>query len=276
MNSIIIKDLEIFACHGVLNEEKNIKQKFLISVQLNSDYWNYNDDIKNAVNYSETCDFIVDFITTNCFNLIETCAEQLAERLLQKYNNQLTSVDVTIKKPWAPLNKNLSFVAANTHKSWNNAFIGIGSNLGDPHANIQQALKLINTKNTYVLKTSQIYETTPISNIPQNNYLNCVTQIKTLLAPPQLMQFLLGIEQELKRVRTVKNGPRTIDLDILLFNNCVLNTELVTIPHPRMHKRLFVLIPLCELAPGYVHPVLNQTLYNLSKQLQKTQQLLKT
>ena len=62
LNSIIIKDLEIFACHGVLNEEKNIKQKFLVSVQLNSDFWNYNDDIKNAVNYSETCEFIVDFI----------------------------------------------------------------------------------------------------------------------------------------------------------------------------------------------------------------------
>lgn len=274
MNSIIIKDLEIFACHGVLNEEKNIKQKFLASVQLNSDSWNYNDDIKNAVNYSETCDCIVDFVTTNCFNLIETCAEQLAEYLLQKYH-QLTSVDVTIKKPWAPLNKNLSFVAASTHKNWHIAFIGIGSNLGDSHDNIKQALKLINTKNTHVLKTSQIYETSPISNIPQNNYLNCVAQIKTLLTPTQLMQFLLGIEQELKRVRTVKDAPRTIDLDILLFNNCVLNTELVTIPHPRMHERLFVLIPLCELAPDYVHPILNQTIYNLSKQLQKTQQLLK-
>lgn len=274
MNSIIIKDLEIFACHGVLNEEKNIKQKFLVSVQLNSDFWNYNDDIKNAVNYSETCDCIVDFVTTNCFNLIETCAEQLAEYLLQKYQ-QLTSVDVTIKKPWAPLNKNLSFVAASTHKNWYIAFIGIGSNLGDSYDNIKQALKLINTKNTYVLKTSQIYETSPISNIPQNNYLNCVAQIKTLLTPTQLMQFLLGIEQELKRVRTVKNAPRTIDLDILLFNNCVFNTELVTIPHPRMHERLFVLIPLCELAPDYVHPILNQTIYNLSKQLQKTQQLLK-
>lgn len=274
MNSIIIKDLEIFACHGVLNEEKNIKQKFLVSVQLNSDSWNYNDDIKNTVNYSETCDCIVDFVTTNCFNLIETCAEQLAEYLLQKYH-QLTSVDVTIKKPWTPLNKNLSFVAASTHKNWHIAFIGIGSNLGDSHDNIKQALKLINTKNSYVLKTSQIYETSPISNIPQNNYLNCVAQIKTLLTPTQLMQFLLGIEQELKRVRTVKNAPRTIDLDILLFNNCVFDTELVTIPHPRMHERLFVLIPLCELAPDYVHPILNQTIYNLSKQLQKTQQLLK-
>ena len=167
------------------------------------------------------------------------------------------------------------FRSASTHKNWHIAFIGIGSNLGDSHDNIKQALKLINTKNTYVLKTSQRYETSPISNIPQNNYLNCVAQIKTLLTPTQLMQFLLGIEQELKRVRTVKDAPRTIDLDILLFNNCVLNTELVTIPHPRMHERLFVLIPLCELAPDYVHPILNQTIYNLSKQLQKTQQLLK-
>lgn len=132
------------------------------------------------------------------------------------------------------------------------AFIAFGSNLGDREKNIEEAKKLLEQNDIHILKASKIIETDPVGGPPnQKKYLNGVVKVQTQLEPIKLLQMLLGIEDELGRVRTEKDGPRTIDLDILLYDNKKLQTEELTIPHPRMLNRDFVLVPLKEIEPDW-------------------------
>ena len=132
----------------------------------------------------------------------------------------------------------------------NQTYIAIGSNLGDRRANIEKAIKLVNLiKGVRLKRTSSIYETNPAGGPPQAKYLNGVFSIETKLGPHKLLCELQNIEKHLGRKRKARNAPRTIDLDILLFGNRKINTRNLKIPHPRMHKREFVLRGLRELLP---------------------------
>lgn len=128
------------------------------------------------------------------------------------------------------------------------AYIGIGSNLGDRKANIEKAIKLIGlTKGLKLVRVSSIYETEPVGGPPQGKFLNGVFKIRTGLGPFKLLEELKGIEKRLGRKRGIKNGPRKIDLDILLFGNKKIDAKGLKVPHPGMHKREFVLKGLREL-----------------------------
>ncbi len=129
------------------------------------------------------------------------------------------------------------------------AFIGIGSNIGDREKNIDDALKLLKENGVEVLKMSTVIETEPIGGPKQGKFLNAVAKVKTSKLPMSFLELLLNIENKLGRVRSEKNGPRTIDLDILLYGNQKIQTENLTVPHPRMLARDFVLIPLNEIEP---------------------------
>ena len=140
------------------------------------------------------------------------------------------------------------------------AYLCLGSNLGDKKNNLNRALKEIKNLNTVkVLKTSSIYETEPVGFKDQNWFLNAVIKIKTKLPPLSLLYLLQGIERKLGRVRGKRWGPRKVDLDILLYDNTILKDEKLTLPHPQMHKRRFVLIPLVELGSRWKHPALHLT-----------------
>jgi|GEM_PF-122514 len=137
------------------------------------------------------------------------------------------------------------------------AYLGVGANLGDRIKNIRAAMDRINAADhSRVTGISRIYETKPFGYLDQDNFLNCVIQLETSLTPEELIRFLLGIETELKRERKIPLGPRTIDLDILFYDNIICSGEELTIPHPRLHERKFVLVPLCDIVPHHVHPVL--------------------
>ena len=130
------------------------------------------------------------------------------------------------------------------------AYIGIGSNLGERELNIKKGLKLLDLHTQIeVLKVSSLIETEPVGGIVQGKFLNGVAKINTSLPPQELLLFLQAVEKELKRKRTVKNGPRTLDLDILLYGNLRLKSKDLEIPHPRMLERAFVLRPLLEIEP---------------------------
>jgi len=130
------------------------------------------------------------------------------------------------------------------------AFIGVGSNLGNRGENIKQAIKLLESNERIKIeKISSLIETEPQGGPPQGKYLNGVIKIKTDLTAQDLLFFLQEVERKLKRVRLVKNGPRTIDLDILLYGKEKINQDNLKIPHPRMFKRSFVLKPLFEIEP---------------------------
>jgi 2-amino-4-hydroxy-6-hydroxymethyldihydropteridine diphosphokinase len=129
-------------------------------------------------------------------------------------------------------------------------YIGIGSNMGDRKANIDKAIGLVKLiKGVKMEKTSSVYETKPVGGPQQGKFLNGVLKIKTTIDPFKLLGELRKIEKHLGRKRKIKNGPRTIDLDILLFGKRKIDTRVLKVPHPRMHKREFVLRGLRELTP---------------------------
>ena len=128
-------------------------------------------------------------------------------------------------------------------------YVGVGSNLGDRQKNIDEALRLLKENKVEVLKVSSVIETDPVGGPKQGKFLNAVIKAKTQISPMDLLKTLMNIENQLGRVRDVRNGPRTIDLDILLYGSQTINTEELKIPHPRMLERSFVLIPLNEIEP---------------------------
>ncbi len=147
------------------------------------------------------------------------------------------------------------------------AYIGLGSNLGDREANIRRAIKLIDQE-CVVLAVSGIYETEPVGLRGQPWFLNCVVEADTQLTPKKLLIFLKSVEDRLGRKRTLKDGPRTMDLDILFYGRRIVEDhDGLIIPHPRLHKRKFVLKPLADLRAGLVHPVLKKTMKTLLKEL---------
>jgi 2-amino-4-hydroxy-6-hydroxymethyldihydropteridine diphosphokinase len=145
----------------------------------------------------------------------------------------------------------------------NNAYLLTGGNEGDRHLHIQQALTNIELICGRILRVSSLYETAPWGKTDQADFLNQVLYIETGFDPNSLLNAILQIELDLGRKRSEKNAPRTIDIDILFFNREVIELPGLSIPHPRISERRFVLEPLNEIAADYIHPVLNKTIHQL-------------
>ncbi len=146
-------------------------------------------------------------------------------------------------------------------------YLGLGSNLGDKRAHIGRTVELLGEIGQ-VHQVSSLFKTEPAGNLDQDWFLNCAVEIETALHPRQLLAATLAIERKLKRVRKIKDGPRTIDIDILFYGRCLVDESGLVIPHPRLHQRLFVLAPLQQICPGFAHPVLQQTVKELVVRLQ--------
>jgi 2-amino-4-hydroxy-6-hydroxymethyldihydropteridine diphosphokinase len=142
------------------------------------------------------------------------------------------------------------------------AYLSLGSNIADREAHLRAAIAQLASAGR-VMRVSSFYETEPVEFTDQAWFLNCAVALETSAAPAELMQLLLEIEQSMGRQRLQKKGPRTIDIDILLFGDQVVNTAELTIPHPAMAARRFVLEPMAEIAPEARHPVLKKTIREL-------------
>lgn len=142
------------------------------------------------------------------------------------------------------------------------AYIALGSNLGNKQKNIDKALSLIKKK-CEILSQSSWYKTEPIGFKDQDWFINGVIKVRTNFTPLELFNFTQLVEKKMKRIKTIKNGPRIIDLDILFYDHIILKLQNLIIPHPRLHERLFVLQPLSEISPNFVHPVFKKTILEL-------------
>ena len=134
-------------------------------------------------------------------------------------------------------------------------YLALGTNLGEKEKNIKNAISSLNTNLIIVKKVSKIEETVPVDFINQPNFLNCVVEVQTSLGPEKLLLCVKKIEKEMGRVKTIDKGPRIIDIDILLYDNLLIDLPQLKIPHPLMTERDFVLKPLLEIAPELRHPV---------------------
>jgi dihydroneopterin aldolase/2-amino-4-hydroxy-6-hydroxymethyldihydropteridine diphosphokinase len=264
-----IRDLELFGFHGVFEEEKRLGQKFILSFELDLDLKlaGKTCDLTKSVHYGELCEKIEEEFKRESYDLIETVTLNLADFILNEYKI-INSVKVFLKKPWAPIKKHLDTVEIMIERKRHKAYIGLGSNVGDKEKYLKEAIsKLSVEKNIKIIKQSSFITTKPWGYLEQEDFLNGVVEIETMLEAEELMDLLLEIEEELDRKRIIKWGPRTIDLDIIMYDSKISSNEKVILPHPRMHEREFVLKPLNEIAPYLMHPVLNKRIFTLLEEL---------
>lgn len=267
MTKVIIKNLECFGRHGVLKEENLLGQKFVISAEmLTNDV--LNDDIFTAVNYAEVSRFITEYVAENIFKLIETLAENLALNILKKFD--VKGIKLRVDKPFAPVGLPLETVGVEVCKKWNTAYISIGSNMDDKEKHLNMAVnELKSCDNIRVTKISDFITTEPYGYTEQDSFLNGAIEIKTVFTPYELLEFTSGIEQKAGRKREIHWGPRTLDIDILLYEDFISQHKRLTVPHIDMHNREFVLEPLCQIAPYAIHNVFNKSILELYTNLKK-------
>lgn len=274
MDIIRIDNLEVYAYHGVYDEEKEKGQYFYVNAELytNTRKAGMNDDLDSSTNYGTVCDFIHDFMIKYTYDLIETVAEQLAQALLLEFK-LVKSVLLEIRKPHAPIEKEFESVSVEIERGWHEAFVAFGSNLGDKEKFIDEAIEaLSNLPQINIVAISDKIVTEPYGNVEQDVFLNGVMKIETLLPADELLQILQKVEEHAGRERKIHWGPRTLDLDIIFYDDDIISEDDLIVPHPDMKNRDFVLKPLMQIAPYKLHPVYRKTISDMYAELMAKKQ----
>ncbi len=269
MDRIKIQNLEVFGHHGVFSEETKLGQKFLVNATLYTSIRaaGYSDDLDNSINYGEVCHFITRYMQNHTFKLIEAVAEHMAQALLMEYP-LLKKIDLEIQKPWAPIGLPLENVSVEISRGWHTVYLSVGSNLGERQQFLRAAVGLLQEcAGIRNVKISKLVETAPYGYTDQPAFLNGAIELETLYTPQELLIGIHKIESDLGRERVIHWGPRTIDLDIVFYDDEIVAGSDLIIPHVDMQNRLFVLEPLNMLCPGKVHPVLHKTVAQLRQEL---------
>ena len=274
MDIIRIDNLEVYAYHGAYDEEKEKGQYFYVNAELytNTRKAGMNDDLDVSTNYGTVCDFIHDFMTKHTYDLIETVAEQLAQALFLEFK-LVKSVLLEIKKPHAPIEREFESVSVEIERGWHEAFVAFGSNLGDKEKFIEEAIEaLSNLPQINIVAISDKIVTKPYGNVEQDVFLNGVMKIETLLPADELLQILQKVEEHAGRERKIHWGPRTLDLDIIFYDDDIISEDDLIVPHPDMKNRDFVLKPLMQIAPYKLHPVYRKTISDMYAELMAKKQ----
>ncbi len=249
---ISLKGISAKGFHGVLDFEKQDGQTFVVDVEMEVDLApaGTSDDLVDTVNYAEVAGDIVDLIAGESLDLIEALADQIAAKVLTR--PLVEAVIVTVHKPQAPVGHPFTDVAVTVERLRETpVVIAIGSNLGESVETIQNAVGSLWL--ALELKgASRVYETAPVGGPAQAAYLNAVVVGTTSMSPQRLLRTMQDIELDNGRVRKERWGPRTLDLDLIQYGDPVfdtdvrLETEALTLPHPRAHERGFVLVPWAD------------------------------
>ncbi len=271
MNNDFIKitGLQVYGHHGVFAEEKEKGQTFVVNAKLYYDMEKAgaSDDLSEALNYAEVCEYINGILKEKNFDLLEAAASYVCEKVLIKYEC-VQKISLELCKPNAPIGLPFENVSVNITRAWHRVFLSIGSNMGDKREYLETAIDKIK-KNPLMKQVivSDLIETEPYGFVEQDSFLNGAVGLYTLMSPQELLTYIHRLEAEAERVRTRRWGPRTLDLDILFYDDLILETEDLIIPHVDMENRDFVLRPLAQIAPALLHPVLNKRVKKLLEDL---------
>ena len=227
------------------------------------------DDLNLSTDYGAVCEKITQVMTEETCLLIEAAAERTAREILLSFP-AVESLELTLHKPQAPIPLPFEDAAVRIRRGWHTAYVALGSNLGDREAFLKMGIDGVNAHPfCRVEETAPVYTTTPYGGVKQGEFLNTVMKVRTLLEPEPLLDLLQSLEQKAGRERKVHWGPRTLDLDLLFYDDRILTAPRLIVPHPDMENRDFVLKPLCDIAPGLVHPVSRRTVIALLRDLEK-------
>lgn len=272
MDEIIIENLKVYAYHGVYKEENDNGQNFYVNAVLYMDTKRAGneDNLALTTSYGEVCQFIYNFISKNVFKLIEAVAEKTAEAVLVEFP-LVEAITLEVRKPEAPIGLEFQSVSVRITRRWHMACIAVGSNVGDRSQYIKDGINALEQDNKCrVVKTSELIRTTAYGEIEQDEFLNGALVVKTMYTPEELLDKVHDIEKEAGRERDRHWGPRTLDLDIIFYDDIIVDTDALQIPHMDMQNRDFVLAPLAQLVPYVMHPVLGKTVIQLYEEVQKS------
>ena len=266
---IKITNLEVYAYHGVLTEEKEKGQVFFVNLKLYMPLRKpgLSDDLQETINYDEVCSLVVDVFTREVYDLIEKAAEKTVEALLCQFP-MLEAVELEIRKPDAPITCAPEDVSVNIYREWHEVYLSFGSNVGDTAFNIDEAIRRLGNHTAIRnIRRSELIVTEPYGPVEQDDFVNGCLEMETYMDPEELVDFIHEIEDGFDRDRSIHWGPRPIDLDIVFFDDWVYNSKRLTIPHADMENRMFVLEPLSQLCPFRRHPVWGKTVEQLKREL---------
>lgn len=276
MDYIYLNGMSFFAYHGAFAEEKKLGQRFIIDLRLGLSLQQAGetDDLAMTVHYGEVYELIKRVMSEKSYDLIESVAEKIAQEILIDFP-LVQEVSIFLKKPEVPIPGILDYAAIELkRKRGQKAYLGLGTNMGDKEEQIKQAVDCLAIEpEIKVLRRANLYITAPVGYTDQDWFLNTVVEIETTLSPEELLKAINSIELKQSRVRLVRWGPRTLDIDILLYGTERVVLPHLEIPHTRLAERAFVLYPLSELIPDYVHPVLGRTVQALKDSLGDEQEI---
>ena len=269
MDIIRIENLKIFAYHGVFEEEKRNGQDFYVNARLVSDLKKagMTDCLTDSTHYGEVCQQIEKSLTKENYDLIERAAEKAIEDILVNFP-LIREVTLELKKPHAPIPMEFESVSVEMTRGWHKVYIAFGSNMGEKEKYIRNAVEEMK-KNKFFryMEVSDFFYSTPYGGVEQEDFVNGVLEAETMLEPYELLDYLHELEKKADRVRKQHWGPRTLYLDIIFYDNLILDEKELQIPHKDMKNRDFVLVPLAQLAGYKRHPVLNMTVDEMVEQL---------
>lgn len=264
-DEIRIRGLRVFAHHGVFEEETRLGQMFVVNATLytSTRQGGLADALEQTISYADVCVFLTEYLQKNTWKLLEAAVEHACRALLLKFP-LIHEVDLELEKPSAPIPLPFDSVSVCVRRGWHRAFVALGSNMGDKQGYLDGAVEALRADECVRVKKVSAYRVTePYGGVEQDDFLNAAMEIETLYDPEELLDALHVLEQAARRERLVHWGPRTLDLDILFYDDLVQDDPALILPHPDLQNRDFVLGPMVELAPNFVHPVLHKTMRQL-------------